>query len=126
MSERKPLGKKGLLTVLVLLLLSIAAILLSRLLPSGTVAVVERNGTVVLRQGLSKLNGPIERKIHGENGITLIVMLSPDSAAVRSSECPDKICVNTGTLRKAGESAVCLPARVVLRLEGDGGIDGMS
>ena len=126
MSERKLLGKKGLLTVSVLLLLSMAAILLSRLLPSGTVAVVERNGTVVLRQVLSKLDGPIEREIHGENGITLIVMLSPDSAAVRSSECPDKICVNTGTLRKAGESAVCLPARVVLRLEGDGGIDGMS
>lgn len=126
MNERRLFGKKGLLAVSILLLLSMAAILLSRLLPNGTVAVVERNGTAVLRQELSKLDGPVEREIQGENGITLIVTLSPDGAAVRSSECPDKICVHTGTLYRAGESAICLPARVVLRLEGDDEIDGIS
>lgn len=126
MSERKLLGKRGLLAVSILLLLSVAAILLSRLLPEGTVAVVERDGAVVLRQELSALDGPIEQEIQGENGITLMIVLSPDGAAVRRSECPDKICVNTGTLRRAGESAVCLPAKVVLRLEGDGEIDGMT
>lgn len=125
MSERNKLGKRGILAVLILLLLSMAALLLLRLLPKAAVAVVERNGTIILRQELSALDGPIEREIQGENGITLIVALSPDGAAVRASECPDKICVHTGTLHTAGESAVCLPARVVLRLEGgNGAIDG--
>ena len=126
MSERNKVEKQGILAVFILLLLSMTAFLLLRLLPSGAVAVVERNGSIILRQELSALDSPIEREIQGENGITLIVVLSPDGAAVRSSECPDKICVNTGTLHKAGESAVCLPAKVVLRLEGGSGVDGIS
>lgn len=126
MNERKLLGKKGLPALFLFLLLCAAAVLLLRLLPKGTVAVVERDGTTVLRQELSALRGPVKKEIQGENGITLIIELSPDGAAVLSSECPDKICVHTGALHKAGESAVCLPARVVLRLEGDNAADGVS
>lgn len=31
-----------------------------------------------------------------------------------SSDCPDKICVNTGFIHKPGQSAACLPNRVLL------------
>ena len=37
-----------------------------------------------------------------------------------ASTCPDQECVQTGQLTRAGESAICLPARVTLRLEGGG------
>ncbi len=30
------------------------------------------------------------------------------------SDCPDKICVNTGFLRKDGDIATCLPNKVIL------------
>lgn len=33
-----------------------------------------------------------------------------------SSDCPDKICVNTGWLRLAGQTAACLPNGIVLRV----------
>ena len=44
--------------------------------------------------------------------------------AFKSSDCPDKICVNTGYINRAGQSAVCLPNRLTLRIAGgDGGMD---
>ena len=45
---------------------------------------------------------------------------APQGAAVTASTCPDQVCVQTGQLTRAGESAICLPARVTLRLEGGG------
>lgn len=32
------------------------------------------------------------------------------------SDCPDKICVNTGRLSKIGETAACIPNRMFIRL----------
>ena len=43
-----------------------------------------------------------------------------DGRTVRFSEstCPDQVCVRTGTLTRAGQTAVCLPNRVIVRLRG--------
>lgn len=43
-----------------------------------------------------------------------------DDRTVRFSEstCPDKVCIRTGTLTRAGQTAVCLPNRVIVRLRG--------
>lgn len=32
------------------------------------------------------------------------------------SDCPDKVCVNTGFLNKSGQSAACLPNKVAVRI----------
>ncbi len=36
--------------------------------------------------------------------------------AFTSSDCPDKICVNTGKLTKPEQTAACLPNRIILTL----------
>lgn len=33
-----------------------------------------------------------------------------------SSDCPDKVCVHSGTLNKHGQSAACLPNRLIIRV----------
>lgn len=33
-----------------------------------------------------------------------------------TSDCPDKICVKTGKLNKAGETAACLPNEIILKI----------
>lgn len=35
------------------------------------------------------------------------------------SDCPDKICVKTGWLSQPGEIAVCLPNKIIIKLEQD-------
>lgn len=43
-----------------------------------------------------------------------------EGQTVRFSEstCPDQVCVRTGTLTRAGQTAVCLPNRVIVRITG--------
>jgi len=38
------------------------------------------------------------------------------AVAFLSSDCPDKTCVHTGFLSRPGQSAACLPNRVVVRV----------
>ena len=48
----------------------------------------------------------------------LTVRVSADGAYVSHSDCPTQECVHTGVIRRAGQSIVCLPAQVVVYLEG--------
>ena len=50
-----------------------------------------------------------------------VIVLSGRTARMQSADCRDQVCVRTGTLTHAGQVAVCLPNRVVLRLTGDTG-----
>lgn len=43
---------------------------------------------------------------------------------VALSDCPTQDCVHTGTITRSGQSIVCLPARIVIRLEGGGAEPG--
>lgn len=118
MRERRLFSRWDLVLLGGLVLLCALGFLLSSRSPQGTAAVVERKGQVLLRQELSQLDGPREAVIQGENGLSLTVELSPDGAAVLSAGCQDQVCVRRGKLTKAGETAVCLPAGISLRLEG--------
>ena len=48
---------------------------------------------------------------------------------VARSDCPTQDCVHTGAITRSGQSIVCLPARMIIRLEGgapeDGGVDAV-
>ena len=52
------------------------------------------------------------------NGYTLTVAADGDSVWIASSDCPGQDCVHTGHIRRGGQSIVCLPAQVVVHLEG--------
>ena len=43
-----------------------------------------------------------------------------DGRTIRFSKstCPDQVCVRTGALTRSGQTAVCLPNRVIVRLRG--------
>ena len=50
-----------------------------------------------------------------------VIVLSGKSARMASADCRDQVCVRTGTLTRAGQVAVCLPNRVVLKIVGETG-----
>lgn len=52
------------------------------------------------------------------NGYTLTVAADGDSVWISDSDCPTQDCVHTGHIRRGGQSIVCLPAQVVVHLEG--------
>ena len=60
---------------------------------------------------------------YSANGYTLYVALTytggPDyGIQVSRSDCPTQDCVHTGTISRSGQSIVCLPARIIIQLEG--------
>lgn len=93
--------------------------------PAGLVATVSINGRVVDTLYLDGLEQPV-RRIYEAGGGFNTVYADGDGAAVVEADCPDQICVRSGTIDRPGGSAVCLPHRFVLRVEGAGGdeLDG--
>lgn len=82
--------------------------------PGKTVLEIRQNGTVVktLSLTLSDYSETITFPDGGENTFTI------DNGTVwmRDANCNDHTCTNTGIIRRAGESIVCLPHRLVLQI----------
>lgn len=63
-------------------------------------------------------------RIYRNNGYTLRLVWAAAPAAggdgvrVESADCPTLDCVHTGVISRSGQSIVCLPARMIIRLEG--------
>lgn len=51
-------------------------------------------------------------------GYTLHITAENGGVAVTDSDCPTQDCVHTGRITRTGQSIVCLPAQVVVHLEG--------
>jgi hypothetical protein len=51
---------------------------------------------------------------------TTRVEISEKGVRVLDSPCPYKLCVKSGAIDRSGETLVCLPNRVVVRITGDG------
>lgn len=82
---------------------------------SGAAAVVEQNGTELCRIALSAGEKTVFT-VPGEPQV--VIAVENGEAWFESSGCPDQVCVRSGKLSKTGEAAACLPAGVVLRIEG--------
>lgn len=127
MSSRFPLFRKRDLLVFLLAVILAGAGFLQWLPKSGApVAVIEQDGKEVRRVELSSIIQPETLVLEGEFSVT--VLLEPGQVSIVHSDCPDQICVNTGVLTCPGQSAVCLPARVAVRIVGEtqSGVDGMT
>lgn len=59
-----------------------------------------------------------EMLITGETGGTNLLVIRDGSACVKEATCPDKLCVYQKEIRKANETIVCLPNKVVIRVLG--------
>ena len=115
-SRRLP-GKGEAAALLALLLLALAVFFgARRFAPAGETVLVEQNGEAVFSARLADLAEPQVLEIGGT-----AVEVSRRGARFLESDCPDRLCVKAGFLSRAGESAVCLPNRVSVRITGRGG-----
>ncbi len=89
-------------------------------------AVVTVDGTEVERFRLEDAADGVHT--YSGNGYTLHVRLAASQGEeglglyVADADCPTQDCVHTGTITRAGQSIVCLPARIIICLEG-GSVD---
>ena len=107
--------------LVVLVVLSLAALLAvkpflaARAVPDGTLTVVvSADGRELDRAALADFGA----RTYESNGHTLTVFSVDGSLAVAESDCPGQDCVHSGAISRAGQSIVCLPARIVIELVG--------
>lgn len=69
-----------------------------------------------------------DRSIELQSGEWLLSVEIKDSKVkVSKSNCPDRVCVHTGSISKDGSAIVCLPAQVTIEIySGEEGYDAIS
>ena len=80
----------------------------------GRVALVEVEGRPYARLYLSE---PRRLSIPGRLG-EMVLVVQDQRVRIEASHCPQKICVHSGAIRRSGELLVCVPNRVVVRING--------
>lgn len=48
-----------------------------------------------------------------------VVVISDGEVFMKEADCPDQVCVHTGSISHVGQSIVCLPNRVVIEIKGN-------
>ena len=75
--------------------------------------------TTPTEESVFSLSENREMTVNGRNGHTLVIVIENGEAFVKTADCSDQICVQTGRLSRGGQTAACLPAGVLLTVEGD-------
>lgn len=57
------------------------------------------------------------------NGYRLDIITENGKVWVENAQCPDKCCQNRGKISDSGDSIVCLPAKCVISIIGEGDAD---
>ena len=118
---------KGAKLILAALVLAVAAsgawIVLGDRETDDPRVIVEVDGEVYCEYDMDEVDGiiPISTPNGGENRL----YVQDDLVYMDSANCPDKLCVKQGVIRDSTVPIVCLPNKVVVRIEGrDSGLDG--
>lgn len=105
--------KADLIFIAALLILSAAAFILYRVnLNGGAYVIVTVDSAEVGRYSLD------EDGTYILNGGTNTLVISDGTARIIDARCPDKLCVNQGSIRYTGQSIVCLPNRLIVTVYG--------
>lgn len=93
--------------------------------PGAAAVVTTPDGETVL-----PLDQPAAVAFTGKDGLVLTVEVADGRVRVRESGCPDQICVHTGWLSSAGQSAACVPAGIAVLVRAasasSGGVDAVA
>lgn len=80
------------------------------------IAIISQNDIVLDRIELDKIS---ERYVITYSGkYPGIIEVNNGKIRFLHADCPDQVCVNTGWIDKPGQIAVCLPAGVIIKIEG--------
>jgi hypothetical protein len=123
--------KKGDIILLVITaLLSISgyvgySMYMDRIESLSKIAVIRYEDQTIMRINIDTVDKLMEFTVNGIYNNKILV--EKGRIRVIESDCPDQVCVRTGWLTKTGELAVCVPNRLMIKIEGENlEIDGVT
>ena len=93
--------------------------------PEVVNAEITQEGKLLQRVLLKKGDPAREIIIRYKDGYNK-VRVEDGSVSVIEADCPDRECVKRGWLEKPGDSSICLPHKLVIRLTGEPEVDGVT
>lgn len=113
--------KKGdIILVIAVLIAVVSGMIALRVISSSEghrVAVIKQGDRIIRKIDLDSLAAPERIKLPGE--YNEFVLVEKGRIRFQEADCPDKVCVDTGWLSEKGDTAVCLPNRAMLIIEGE-------
>ena len=81
---------------------------------AGDCAIVLQNGNEIARYSLSE---DARVPVSVGDTVTNVLVIEDGKAHIEEANCPDQICVKHRAVSKAGETIVCLPNELVIKIE---------
>ena len=80
---------------------------------SGISAIIEQDGETISELDLSK---DTELVLDDGNGGSNTITVKNGKIAVTDANCPDLVCVHTGSISQTGEVIACLPHKLIITI----------
>ena len=114
---KKYITKADIILLVVLVVVGIASSVYFAVSRSaGERVIIESDGELYARYSLNE-----DQRIEVKNGNKVnIVVIEGGEVYVEEASCKNQVCVDTGRIDQAGESIICLPNKLVVRIEGKG------
>lgn len=111
--------KKIAVIILLVALVMMAGVLYRRVVtPPGQQSVILVDNRVVTTVVLAPNAEKRDFMVQGVRGES-VIRVEGSYISIVSSACPDQLCIKMGRKSRPGEVIVCLPNRVVVRIEGN-------
>lgn len=105
--------KKDIVIILVLLIMAVISIVFINIcFDKGNTVVVIVDDKELYTYDLNE-----EQTINLPTGNTLVI--EDGYAYISHSDCPDKICIKQGKIQNVGETIICLPHKLVVKIQVD-------
>ncbi len=110
---KKLITKKDLILLFVVLVVGVVGIAFMNSADTGknVEIIVDGKTTEII-----SLDETYEKQING-----VVVCCNKGEVYIKESDCPDKVCIRSGRISKSGESIICAPNRVAIKIDGKKG-----
>jgi hypothetical protein len=85
---------------------------------SHHIAEIKQDGKVIKTIDLNEVKEKTEIKIPYKDKDFNTIEVEPGRIRFVDADCPDKICIKTGWLSEPGQTAVCLPHKLMINING--------
>ncbi len=85
---------------------------------SHHIAVIKQDGKVIKTIDLTEITEKTEIKIPYKDKDFNTIEIEPGRIRFIDGDCPDKICIKTGWISEPGQTAVCLPHKLMIKING--------
>lgn len=113
--------KKDIIVVLLLLVVALGLYMVLNIINSKDARYVKIYKEDALMK-IYPINADGQYEIKTENDFNQII-IEKGSVYMKDANCPDELCVKQGIISKTGESIICLPHKIVVKIASEEGAE---